>query len=447
MSKEQLIKKPDNSGSLSKLLRKGAIGLLIKLSSGVLAFAMALTMSRALSDIEYGQFATLLSAALFFGLLTTFGQPMLVLRFLGKYQNSTDAPYARGVLKRSLEVVTLGSLVVAIICLVATSIAVWAFGVDALSYWFYFVPLFMSMALAEYYAHVLRSFQSLFWALAPRDVIWRGLVVLIAIGISISSANVSAEVIILTIGVLLLVLVICQARIANQYRDRTLEMAVPQYDSQAWDKAALGLWGTKVLGFSFPHLAVLLISLLMGNIEGGLFFTALRIVGLMSLPLTAINMVAAPDIAKAYHSTNGQKDVQDICRASMIILIPSVCIILLVLGLFSGVALSWFGTATTAVQPALLILALGFAINTLSGSTGILMQLTGHERQFLLFSGASNALALIGIFVLVPVYGLVGAAICSAFATCGWNVAAIIWSRRNLGIDPSALVFILGHPT
>lgn len=428
-----------------KLLRGGAIGLVIKVGSGLLAFAIALVMARALGAEEYGKFAALLSAGLAVGQFATFGQPKLVVRFFGEYMSRNEPGLARGLLRHSHRIVFFGSMALAALLTAVVAFGVTRAGGEGYSHWLVVGPLILGLALAEYYSHVLRSFHELVWAMLPRDILWRGFVTLFGLGLAALGLHFTAATIISVSAVVLLVLMLLQFRRVSGHI-AALSAGAPAYRRRDWYHATWGLWGLNVLGVAFPHITVVSVSFLMGDVEAGSFFAAVRIVGLLSMPLIAINLVMGPGIASAYHAENAVKNVQDICRTSVILLLPVVLAAALAVWVLGEMLLGLVSDAAAAARSALLILTAGYVVNTLSGSTGLLMQMTGHERRFLAYSAVSNAVAVVLLFVLVPLAGLAGAAVCVVIATCGWNIAVVIWARREIGIDPSVAVLILGAP-
>lgn len=429
-----------------KLLRGGAVTLGIKIASGVLAFAMAVAMARALTAQEYGKFAALLSVGLFLGQFSTVGRPMLVQRFLGKYASDATTGVAAGLLRHAQTVVFVAALAAA-----ATVYAViWGWqalgGAGDLAHWLVLGPLIVGLAMAEYLSFVLRSFGRLPAALVPRDIIWRGSVLALACVLIVLDRDMTAASVIGIVGVWLCVLIGLQFRLANRLARERFTDTPDQSDKPVWWAASWGLWGLNVLAASFGHITVVAVGFLVGYVEAGSFFAAVRIVGLLVMPLVAINLTAGPDIARQYHE-NGPAAVQRICRSSVMILLPVVLTCAVIVTVLSGPLLSLFGETAVQAQTALYVLTGGYLINALSGSTGVLMQMTGHERRFLAYAATANAVALVMLFVLVPPLGLVGAAICVVIATSSWNLAVAVWARRNLYIDPSVAVLVLGPPT
>ena len=74
---------------------------------------------------------------------------------------------------------------------------------------------------------------------------------------------------------------------------------------------------------------------------------------------------------------------------------------------------------------ALLILAFSQVINAMSGSVGIILNMTGKEKVFrniLFFALAINI--VLNLF-LIPIYGIEGAAIASASSLIYWKIVIV----------------------
>jgi O-antigen/teichoic acid export membrane protein len=70
----------------------------------------------------------------------------------------------------------------------------------------------------------------------------------------------------------------------------------------------------------------------------------------------------------------------------------------------------------------LMILTVGQFVNAAAGSVGYILQMTGHQKfhQNVILIGTIMNITL--NWILIPVYGLVGAAIASAIGMIFWNV-------------------------
>ena len=82
----------------------------------------------------------------------------------------------------------------------------------------------------------------------------------------------------------------------------------------------------------------------------------------------------------------------------------------------------------------LLILLIGQAVNAMSGSVGVIMQMTGKEKQFqnILFFALLINISL-NLF-LIPVHGILGAAIASTISIIFWNITSVLYIYRKLHV-------------
>jgi O-antigen/teichoic acid export membrane protein len=83
----------------------------------------------------------------------------------------------------------------------------------------------------------------------------------------------------------------------------------------------------------------------------------------------------------------------------------------------------------------MLVSTAGRLIGALTGPTGNLLNMTGHQvafRNIMLLTTAMN----IGLcFLLIPVYGLMGSAIASSCFIITYNIACVVYIRYKLGFN------------
>ena len=73
----------------------------------------------------------------------------------------------------------------------------------------------------------------------------------------------------------------------------------------------------------------------------------------------------------------------------------------------------------------------GQIINAFSGSVGVIMQMTGRER---LFQNILIVALIINIgmnFLLIPTYGIIGAAIASSASIVFWNLTSVAFIYKE----------------
>ena len=109
----------------------------------------------------------------------------------------------------------------------------------------------------------------------------------------------------------------------------------------------------------------------------------------------------------------------------------------LFLAVFADPVLSLFGEGYAIGVVALWITLIGYAINAMCGSAGLVVSMTGHQAVTWRVVGMAAAGMLALNVVLVPTLGIEGAALCRTAAMAFWNVVLAAYARRALGYDPS----------
>ena len=110
-----------------------------------------------------------------------------------------------------------------------------------------------------------------------------------------------------------------------------------------------------------------------------------------------------------------------------------------ILGFFGAQLLDLLNPSFSTSATALLVIMAGFVIAAICGSSGQLMNMTGHDREFLKILATFNIVGFAVLLLLTREFGAIGAAWGLLVVKAGWNIAVVIWARRNLGIDPSIL--------
>ncbi len=170
----------------------------------------------------------------------------------------------------------------------------------------------------------------------------------------------------------------------------------------------------------------LMLSGFRGEDEVGIYSTSLKIAALNSIVLVAINSIAMPKFAELYIRKDKQA-FENFVKQSTLLMFSVSFPILLVIFLFPKFLLGVFGDEFTIGITALLILAFGQFFSAISGSTIHILNMTGKQklaRNILLLSTSIN---IVLNFYLIPIYGINGAAIATAFSTILWNVLAVIY--------------------
>ena len=423
-------------GFVRRFLSTSLLAFSIKLASAGLSFGMFVFLAQAMTAAEYGRFAALFSLATLLAALGGLGQRSVALRFGSAYHEAQSHDLRRGVVQRGYRLVSLGTVIAAALGGAIYLVINAQFGMWPLVA---IVVLTLALALAEYQSFALRITAGVALSLVTRDVLWRLSVCLMA-GAAVvwalpwSDWNASTWAFVL--GALLLGFTVGQFLLAERIAPALRIRGSTAQDRTVWNQPMVGLWMSTVVMIVAPSVSVILIEIQIGADEAGPYFAALRTSQLLNLFLFATSVICAPMLSRAMQRQDWA-EVQKVCTLTALVGggfgLFGFCV-LLVLG---SPLLNLFGPDFADAHSILVILAAGFLFNTLAGPTGPLLEMSGKEGFYLKVLVAVNTVGLVSLPVTIHWLGPLGAAINTALIAASWNIAAVVYCRRSLGVDPS----------
>jgi O-antigen/teichoic acid export membrane protein len=185
------------------------------------------------------------------------------------------------------------------------------------------------------------------------------------------------------------------------------------------------------------------------NNEVGQFGAAVRVVTLATLPITMVGGLIASSVTQLY-TQKRYESLQHLMSLSAVVSGVPVTIGLCLLLMYGDIFLvTVFGENYRIAATPLSILAIGHMFNAFTGSPGVLLMMTGHERVIFICSVSS---ALFGVTIssmLTSQYGMNGASAGAAATVLLHNLSMWLYSYKKLGIDTrikkSSLGFIYNH--
>ena len=211
-------------------------------------------------------------------------------------------------------------------------------------------------------------------------------------------------------------------------------MAEPDYHLSTLTRQSLPLMMVASMSVVMLNTDIFMLGWLAQAAEVGIYDVAIKISGMSTLALLAINAVVMPKFA-TLHQQGKLDQLGELARSSTKLtfwLSTPVLVFLFVAGPW---ILQRFGAEFTSGGGALRILLVGQLVNTSCGSVSALLQMTNNERQFQrIFLVATLANVVLNA-LLIPRFGITGAAIASAVATVSWNLGGVVYSKQALGIS------------
>ncbi|WP_448585347.1 glycosyltransferase [Thermaurantiacus sp.] len=234
------------------------------------------------------------------------------------------------------------------------------------------------------------------------------------------------------LAVVLLLLALAGSTLVNWWRIARMMRAWGRPRAVAGNASAQGL---PFMLLSFIHLLtewlpLALLTMWVSAADAGAFRAAAQIVLLSGMVVATGEIFVNPQFAGDFRAGRVDLAWQRYRRASLFMALAAGPILLLALLAPGFLMRSLFGAEFAVAAPALAILALGQVVNVVTGPVGGLVAMAGREHRLLVI-GLLALLLLAGIaLLLVPSWGLTGAAVAAASATMFRNGATYLLARR-----------------
>lgn len=168
----------------------------------------------------------------------------------------------------------------------------------------------------------------------------------------------------------------------------------------------------------------------------GIYTAAARGAELVSLVVGPVHTVLGPALSRL-HTSGARRELQAVAaraaRITFVLALPPA----VALGVFGRVVLALFGQDFSQGSATLFVLACGHLAFVAMGPALLLLIMTGGERQALTCAAAGTLVNVTGNALLIPRFGIEGAATATAVSLVVWNAVAVRMCRRSLAVNPT----------
>jgi len=416
----------------------------LKISYAGLMFLISVILARILGPREYGIYAYAFAVVQLLVLVAQAGLPTLVMRETARGIAREEFALVKGLWRWATGVVlgvSSGIILIGSIVLQATAKdATWGVKEWTLFWGLFLVPV---VALSNVWAGALRGLQKIVSGLLVESYLriafffaWLFICLVVGRWFAASDAmmfHVGAGGFALVLGGWYL----------WRKMPEVLRKVFPQYAVRIWIVSALPLIFLGGVHIVNSQADILMLSWLTSDEEVGLYRVAAQMALFASFGLQAVNMVVAPRFARL-HAMGRMQELERLMHRSGQVILGFNLLVALVFWLGGPLILRlFFGEEFVASYLVLLILLGGQVINSLVGSVGYLLNMTGHERQT---AYGMSVAAVVNIFLnvlLIPRFGMFGAAIATACSIVVWNI--LLWHavRKHLRINSLVLASLV----
>ncbi len=421
-----------------QILRGGGISLVIQVAFAGMSFVTASVMAQFMGADGYGTYSNAQSWTNVLIPVALMGLGGLAIRNFSIYSSRKDWKAFHGLILFSDRVVILFSII--LIALI--------FGASFIIYnspdeiqmrttlWvgLLLIPL---MALIQIRQGTLRGMEHVTRSLLSDQIIRPTLLLVGVVGLYLMAAK------FLTAPTAMLINVIAAAAalaVASFWQRKLTPTevftAAPIYHQAEWLKAAFPMMLSTSLNLVLSQTSPIMLGIMDNAAAVGLFSAAYKIAYLAIFVPMAIGYVISPLFARLY--ANGEMEkLQKLLTVSTRITFAACLAISVIFILGSNFLLSLFGPEFTAARIAFFVLVLGNQLDVTFGYSTLLLNMTGYQKSVAIIFGIFSAVNIILNVVLIPILSYEGAAIASTASLVMSRVVLLIYTRKNLKLNPS----------
>ncbi len=196
------------------------------------------------------------------------------------------------------------------------------------------------------------------------------------------------------------------------------------------------------MGLVISQTDILMLGAMTKAEEVGVYSIVMKLGMGVNFILMSINTVLAPKFSELYYG-NRIDELSVVATKSAKLTFVCTLPIILILGFLGEYILGYFSKVFVEGYTALVFILLGQFVNIMCGSVGYFLTMTGEQKAFnyIIFMGGGVNILL--NLLLIPKYGIDGAAAASFVSTCLWNIAALKYIKNKYNLYIGYWPFVL----
>lgn len=404
-----------NSNNMRAQVTKGtASSFIIQGGFAGLSFITATFLARMLGSEGYGAYSNAIAWANIFTALSLFGFNSLLLRDIAILQAQNNWALVKGLLRFSDGLILAISLILSFILLATASLLFSSLEKEQLRFTLWIAaPLIPLWTLANLRQSAIRGLQHITHAMLP-DLIFRPILTLACIvGVyllwpKLLNSQISMA---LSVGSAIIALAIAIVWLQN-FLPKDFGKVDPQYQIKEWLKVSSPMFVFGVTQIIISQAPIVILGLFSTTENVGYFTVVSRVANLLIFLPIAVSIVMGPLIARL--NSQGEKvRLQNILKRTARLTFAVTLLGGSVFLIFGKNILSVFGLEFTIAYKALIMLVIGYLVDTGLGISIITLTMTGHERTVANYQIVSVVMLIVLCSLLTPLSGYEGAALAS----------------------------------
>lgn len=428
-----LIETMQSSDGLAVARKMALTAFAIRLLSAVIAFISQIILARMMGEFEYGIFVFVWVLAVILGNLSCLGFHTVIIRFLPQYRTENASDAARGLVAAARIIALLSASVIA----ASGMLALYLLGdrLDA----YYIAPLFIGafalpmIALGDVLSGIARATGWPVIALGPTYII-RPLLILGFVTAAMAIADgTTARIALAAVLIACWLTTLAQLMAVSRKFKACFGTGRRRIHLRQWTIVALPIFLVEGFYFLLTNADVIIVGLYLSPEKVATYFAAAKTMALVHFVYFAVKAAAAPRFSALFSSADGVELAEFASQAIRWTFWPSLLVGLAVIAV-GPFLLSLFGPGFADGHIIMIILFAGIMAKAMIGPGEVLLTMAGEQTICAAVYAAALSVNIALTMLLIPAFGLSGAALATMAAMVAEAILLHLTVRRRLGI-------------
>lgn len=411
--------------------REAAFAFSVRVASAAILYLSQILLARLMGGHDYGIYVFVWTLVLVLGGLSHLGMNIAVIRLLPRYLALGEAGLARGLMRGGRALVVANATGVALLA----AATLWLFPDLVANY--YLLPVFLGLvcipmaALTDIQDGIGRAQGWVGAGLLPPYVLRPALVLAAMLAANAAGMAMTATT---AVGAAILatwLTAVVQTLVINRRLATTLPVAERCYDVRGWLAFSLPLAVIACCELTFQNADLIIVSQYLTPHDAGIYYASAKTMALIMF----VHYAVGSAFANRFATVDAQGDraaLQDLLSdAVRWTFWPSLAAGLAIL-VMGKPLLSLFGPEFAAGYPVMAVIVVGFLFRSAMGPVELLLNMLGQHRACALVLVSCAALDVVLNLLMVPRFGMIGAAAATSIAFGTAAIANYVLARRRL---------------
>ena len=399
-------------------------------------------LARELGAEALGVYALGMTIIGLLGVFNAVGLPQAAVRYIAAYSATGRVELLRKFLGRGISILLISNLLLSLVLLwIGPRIATSFYHTAALSNYFGLFAMIMLLGvLTTFLGQALAGYKDVMRRTVITNFIGTPLTMALSVGLIVLGFGLRGYIAAQVLSALVVLVLLTFSVLKLTPAGPSFLVAIFSPLEKEVVSFSAFAFGLTLLEFLMAQSDKILIGLYLNARDVGIYAVAMALVAFVSIVLQSVNQIFSPTIAELHARQQHAmlaRIFQTLTKWSLGLTLPLAAVMII----FAPILMRIFGHDFEAGWPILVIGTVGQLVNCGVGSVGYLLQMSGHQRDLIKIEAVMAVVMVALAFLLIPRWGIVGAAAAAAITNLVSNLWYLWEVRRRLEMFPYNLSY------